>query len=244
MKKFSYGLEFYKCNIFDISNPKLFKRKVIEAESIEKHFSTLLPNVERVRKYIIRSFRMKPRMNAKDRINYIIGLIYADDYINVDDLYTFAEYIENKKYPELENKSIWWVKDYYEMPEDVDFFGNELSDTDEVCLVSSKSVDHTSEDECDEDDYEDEDDLEYSPSTKKEDLRTVDPDVKIDEFKKHKKKFIELILENKDKSEDEKRLIRRAMNDWIDFSINALKDMYAIKRKSIEYKMENISKFV
>ena len=45
MKRFSYDLEFYKNNLFDLDNIKLFKRKVKEAKEIESFFWNIIPNI-------------------------------------------------------------------------------------------------------------------------------------------------------------------------------------------------------
>lgn len=50
MEKFSYGLEFYKNNIYKLEDTNLFKRKVKEAEKIEKVLFNTLSNIELVRK--------------------------------------------------------------------------------------------------------------------------------------------------------------------------------------------------
>ena len=56
MEKFSYGLEFYKNNIYKLEDTNLFKRKVKEAEKIEKVLFNTIPNIELVRKYVLRSY--------------------------------------------------------------------------------------------------------------------------------------------------------------------------------------------
>ena len=93
MEKFSYGLEFYKNNIYKLEDTNLFKRKVKEAEKIEKVLFNTLSNIELVRKYVLRSYYFDKKITFEDRIDFIKGLILADNVISYKDAFEFCEEI-------------------------------------------------------------------------------------------------------------------------------------------------------
>lgn len=76
MEKFSYGLEFYKNNIYKLEDTNLFKRKVKEAEKIEKVLFNTIPNIELVRKYVLRSYYFDKKITFEDRIDFINDLFW------------------------------------------------------------------------------------------------------------------------------------------------------------------------
>ena len=114
MERFSYALEFYNNKFYDLNNVNLFKRKVNEAERIEEFFSSIIPNIDCVRMYILRSYRFNKKYNFKNRINYIKGLIFADNVIDFNDIIEFERLyngenlkripIQYKDYAVWENK--------------------------------------------------------------------------------------------------------------------------------------------
>ena len=54
MEKFSYALEFYNRSLYSLDDTNLFKRKIKEAEKIERVLFDIIPNIDLVRKYILR----------------------------------------------------------------------------------------------------------------------------------------------------------------------------------------------
>ncbi len=96
MEKFSYGLEFYKNNIYKLEDTNLFKRKVKEAEKIEKVLFNTLSNIELVRKYVLRSYYFDKKITFEDRIDFIKGLILADNVISYKDAFEFCEEIQDQ----------------------------------------------------------------------------------------------------------------------------------------------------
>lgn len=84
----NYAIEFYEKKIFSLEEPKLFKEKVDEANKIEYYFSKVLPNTEYIIPYILMSYSFEKDLSCNDRIKYIIGLVYASDYVDLDDLFS------------------------------------------------------------------------------------------------------------------------------------------------------------
>ena len=112
MEKFSYGVEFYKSRIFSLKDKEEFKEKLAEAIKVEGYFFNLVPNVELIRPYILMSYRLNKDITFEDRILYIRGLIYASDYIDLNDLYNLPEeftYFEMSTNMELYTKknTVW-----------------------------------------------------------------------------------------------------------------------------------------
>ena len=85
MEKFSYALEFYRQNIFSLDDVDNFKLRVEEAEFIDSYFKDIIPNLDYLRPYVLLSYRFNKEINDYDRINYIKGLIYANDYVDFED---------------------------------------------------------------------------------------------------------------------------------------------------------------
>ena len=146
---FNYANIFYQNKIFALDDIKTFKNKVNEACKIEKYFSSLLPNVEYIREYIIYSYIFEKKLNINNRINYIKGLVYASDYVDLDDLNCISDdinFLNNFEYEpnELEKQngynyyynksSIWKFTSYFNMSNQNDF----LDHLDDETLIEIK----------------------------------------------------------------------------------------------------------
>lgn len=259
MEKFSYALEFYNNKFYDLNNVNLFKRKVNEAERIEEFFSSIIPNIDCVRMYILRSYRFNKKYNFKNRINYIKGLIFADNVIDFDDITEFEKAMDDKIYIEAK-KSVWKNKGYVEDALCEDFLEGEFEDNalNLIELFGSyvpsfsdddiTSVNFEKDDEemnptilqmlCNNDDYDDE--FEDVSS----DFVPMSACEKINQFIENKDKIINDIIERKSIDVKNEKMVRKGIEDWLDFSINSIQDLYNLKIKSLKLKDENISKYL
>lgn len=260
MERFSYALEFYNNKFYDLNNVNLFKRKVNEAERIEEFFSSIIPNIDCVRMYILRSYRFNKKYNFKNRINYIKGLIFADNVIDFNDIIEFESLLEDKILIE-EKKSVWKNKGFIEDTLNEDFLEGEFenNDLDLIELFSSYVPSFSNEEDinkeeleenekmdptilqmlCDnDDDYDDE--FEDASS----DFVPIGACEKINQFIENKDKIINEIIERKSIDVKSEKMVRKGIKDWLDFSINSIQNLYNLKIKSLKLKDENISKYL
>ena len=259
MKKFSYELEFYKRELFSLDNIPLFKRKVKDAYEVEKYFAKVLPNVQYVRKYILRSYALNKKYERLNRIRYIKGLIYASNYIDFNDIEDFSEYIEDVLYPDIKS-SLFEYTNFDDNKDNPSLFEQDLeyqvhdSVLSTVPLIQQEyeykldtsNIDNEeySEDE-DDNDNEDESDEELDDYYKEiEKFNLLHPKDKIELFKKYKKKYINDIINIKEIKEEDIKIVRKGMTDWINFAITSLEDIYNLKEYTLRYNDENISKYL
>ncbi len=257
MKKFSYALEFYKEGLFDLNNTKLFKLKVKEAEEIEKYFNQVIPNIELVRKYVFRSYIFNKKIRGLRRIAYIKGLIYAENYVDINDLFEFNEYISENLTTEPK-ESLWKYKRYSENIKSEDEFEGTIEDNNTSSeLIIKVDYENISFDEEDEDEYESEyaeaeqldkiltkmDELEEFENLDDE-FMPIHPKEKLKEFKSLKEKYIAKTIEEKKISDEEKSMVKKGMNDWINYILNSMQDVYDLNEKVLRFNDENISKYL
>ena len=93
IEKFSYALEFYNRSLYSLDDTNLFKRKIKEAEKIERVLFDIIPNIDLVRKYILRSYKFDKRITFTNRLDFIKGLILADSIVSYDDVLKFSDHI-------------------------------------------------------------------------------------------------------------------------------------------------------
>ena len=96
MEKFSYALEFYNRSLYSLDDTNLFKRKIKEEEKIERVLFDIIPNIDLVSKYILRSYKFDKRITFTNRLDFIKGLILADSIVSYDDVLKFSDHIENQ----------------------------------------------------------------------------------------------------------------------------------------------------
>lgn len=128
MEKFNYGKYFDEHNIFKIENKEeISKMKIAveDANMIEKYFFRIVPNVEQIRKMIAFSFRLNKDLSRIDRVNYIRGLVYCEDYIDLDDIKSFYNLLTDYTYV-VDVPSIFAEKSY-ELIDGEDFFENVMA---------------------------------------------------------------------------------------------------------------------
>ncbi|MBP3635166.1 MAG: hypothetical protein J6J17_01730 [Bacilli bacterium] len=242
MEKFSYALEFYKRNLFDFENIKLFERKVKEAKEIEKYYLQVVPNTESIRKYIIRSYILNRKYNRLARINYIKGLIYADDYINFDDIIDFQEYLDENivLIPKI---SLWGYKGYSKEDSEDEYLDNRDCSIVELpvcCDFTSYEYDEL----IDEIEEEESCEIDENIIIIDEKSEIIMPEEKIKRFKKLAKKYVDKTIENKKIDKNSVYMVKRGMNDWINFTITTLEEIYNLKEKSLMYTDTNIGDYI
>lgn len=251
MEKFSYAVEFYKNNIFSLDNVKLFKLKVKEAEEIEKYFNQVIPNVDFIRKYVIRSYEFNKSVRRLRRIAYIKGLIFGENYVNFKDFLEFSDYISETLLTESK-MSLWKYKGYLHNTKNEDIFEGTIEEdipSELLVKVSSEEISFEEVEDVDElkekieelqnkeyDDYifEDADDV-FMP---------IHPKDKLVQFKKLVNIYISKVIEEKNISDEEANMVRQGMKDWIEYILTSMEDVYNLNEYMLRYNDENISKYL
>ena len=257
MKKFSYELEFYQRNLFDLDNIRLFKLKVKEAKEMEKYFNQVIPNLDFVRKYVLRSYIFNKKVRGLRRIAYIKGLIYAENYVDLNNLYEFNEYISENLITEP-RESLWKYKRYSENIKSEDEFEGTIEDSNTSSeLIVKVGCENISFDE----EYKEEKDEDYNTAeqldkilTKMDELEEyenlddefmpIHPKEKLKKFKLLKEKYITKTIEENKISDEERNLIKKGMSDWIDYVLNSMEVVYELNEKVLRFNDENISKYL
>lgn len=263
MDKFSYGIEFYKNELFDLENVNLFKRKVKEATEIEKFFSNIILNKDAIRMYILRSYKMNKTFGKINRIKYIKGLIYADNIIDFNDIKEFANLLENKVFLQSKN-SVWRNKGYIEDSSNNDFLEGEF-DNCKLNVIelfdsyydyyNSYDMNDTNFSEFDSDDDNEEKAISQMLDSSNEDYNDEFEDMsenlipisvieKINIFKENKEKIINDIIIKKHIDNEDKKIVRKGIEDWFNFSIESIQDLYSIRINSLILKDENLSNYL
>ena len=271
MVKFDYANRFYQNNIFSLDDIETFKNKVIEAIEIEKHFFNLLPNVEFIREYIIYSYVFEKNLNIDDRINYIKGLVYASDYVDLDDLNCISDdinFLNNFDYEpdEIEKQngynfnfnksSIWKFTSYFSMSNQNDFldhleestlieveihnnFGSELlNNANFKNQIKNANVNYIEmiEQEKNNNEIDNYDD------------GFISVEDKINLFESNTENYIQktMLLKielGKITNKDMPKIIA-GMNRWFEFIFSSMKDIVTLENNKLDYKNENIFKFL
>lgn len=95
MANFNYGVEFYRRNLYALED-KQFKRRVREAEKLEKYFLEKNGNIDLIRENILISYHLNKKLTITNRLNYIRGIIYARQYIDYKDIEEFRIRLEEE----------------------------------------------------------------------------------------------------------------------------------------------------
>ncbi len=220
MEKFSYALEFYKNNIFNIENDNdvsIMKKAIMDAKKIEQHFSNVL-NIDLLRENIIISFKFNKKLDCENRINYIRGIVYSRSYINFNDAIIFNQILNNLLYPIDDN--------IFDDDNDELIHKNDSN-------VSTIDIDNTI-------DY-----IDYSDII---DIFSKPPDKVIEYFKSNFKNFIKKILNLKNvpnnANNKERKYIIKGMKDWFTYIINMFDDIYNIYIDNLERNCTDLSLFI
>ena len=255
MERFSYDLEFYKNNLFDLDNIKLFKRKVKEAKEIESFFWKIIPNIEYIRKYILRSYYMNKSYGKITRIRYIKGLILADSIIDFDDIREFSSIVSENIF--IEDKiTLWRNKEYVKDSLDEQILNDKYQDTSLNVIESINNVDPLYIDDYIDEEIEDDigttllkitsDNSEYTGENEilSENYVPMSLEQKIYEFKKNKSKIINDIIKIKNISKEEEKIVKKGMRDWLNFAIDSLETIYKLKINSLTLNDKNLYKYL
>lgn len=122
MEEFSYNVEFYKNHIFTIEELMNRRDEQDNAKYIEDYYSSFNNNVDIIRDCILNSYRLNKYLTKEERLHYVRGIMYSNQYLNIEDFDNFVEIICSDKKESLE-QSVFRVRhssnDY-----DEDFFAN------------------------------------------------------------------------------------------------------------------------
>ena len=269
MVKFNYGLYFYKENIYSLNNPKLFGIRVTEAEEIDEYFSQIMPNIDHVRPYILLSYRMNKNIRDLDRINYIIGLIYANNYIDMNDVEQLPQQFEAyDSYYGLETSlfktSIWnesgFRKDTNDLKNNLHILSRK--ETDEniskyienhqdikfTGLIKNSGLNKLNDTTTSVYDEEDEEEKEVEEEMYNNELFEISIEAKIDIYKNHAKKYIKDCIKsgikNKTIYEEDVKMVKAGMNAWFRYVFDIMDDLVEIRNKTFELRNENICDFL
>lgn len=273
MANFDYANVFYKNKIFSLSDVNLFRNKVEEAEKIDNFFLYVIPNMNHIRDYIIYSYIFEKNLAIEDRINYIKGLVYASDYVDFNDLDCLSEdirFLNNFDYePDVHEKqnyynynfkkySIWKFTSYFKSANQNDFldqleesqtievkinnnennilnndvFARQL-DNANVCSVKLIENENSTTNPTKDDDYDD---------------GFISVEKKLELFETNAEKYIQKTMllkinENKITNEDMPKVIA-GMDRWFEFIFSSMKDIIELENYKLEYKNENIFKYL
>ena len=257
MEKFSYGLEFYKNNIYKLEDTALFKRKVREAEKIEKVLFNIIPNIEVVRKYILRSYCFNKKITFKDRVNFIKGLILADSVINYNDIFEFGEHLENQVNAysnetnwkelgyviDLNNTNI--VNDSFDKNNYIETFTSDEFNIDSFYdYLSEEKVESDNEIITEED--IDEDTIKETVDFDELNFRNISitSKEKLDLFIQNKNNIINEIIRRKEIPIQEEKMVKKGMNVWLNYALTFMKDLYNIRINTLTYQAKNASDYL
>ena len=142
MKTFSYGVEFYHKEIFDLDETEKFKREVEIAEKTEEYFMRLTNQEEVIRTNILLSYRFKKDLSLEDRINYVRGITYSRQFMNEEDVFElFKEF--DKKDKKAYEKSLFSIRDFsdeFDYAFYFDYLDNYLKDDNKKEIEQSAKI--------------------------------------------------------------------------------------------------------
>ena len=250
MEKFSYGLEFYKNKIYKLEDTDLFKIKIKEAEKIEKVLFNTLSNIELVRKYVLRSYYFDKKITFEDRIDFIKGLILADNVISYKDAFEFCEEIQDQmkvyKYDTVWKRNGYFMDSskIYLPSEEADYI--DISEIYSVDEIDSSIFDKVPElksvydmgwigcDSC----------IGISGEGKTDEVNSSGFFQKLNKFIENKDYIINEIINHKNIPKDRQKMVRKGMDKWLDYVLSIMKDSYDIRVATLTYKAKNASDYL
>ena len=256
MEKFSYGLEFYKNNIYELEDTNLFKRKVKEAEKIEKVLFNTIPNIELVRKFVLRSYYFNKKITFKNRIDFIKGLILADNVISYADVFEFSDHLENQTRP-CPKQTNWKELGYVIDLDEPDILNNYFDENDYIETFTSDEFDidkynaYINEEKrlnnkiITEEDI-DEDTIKETVDFDELNVRNISitSKEKLDLFIQNKNNIINEIIKRKNILPENQKMVREGMNKWLDYVLTTMNDLYNIRINTLTYKSKNASDYL
>lgn len=265
---YNYGSFFYRNGIYNIDSledRKNMKKAVNDARKIEEYFSKLIPNKTAIIQVILFSFILNKDLNYKDRINYIRGIIYCKKYIDIEDVIRFANNISSYSEPE-EEKSIFFNKGYSESKFGFfyDAFDQNLYEYKDLAnqikketfdIINNRKITDSKNNVSVEFIYSDEDDEnmdEYNSEIDIEDYDSIYYNIsekeKLDNFKNNFQEFINIMLDKKNiskrKNNRDRVYIIKGMEDWFNYIISILDEIYEVYQIQKDYYSLDLSKFI
>ena len=247
---FSYALEFYREGIFSLDDLSTFKRKVKEAEEVDKYFSKLVPNINFVRPYIINSYRFEKNIGFKNRIRYVRGLIYASDYIDMSDIDCLpndVELFEQAGIGRLDlEKDTAWSYTGYDKEETEAYFEDDYDEdyVDEIASENEVEVDPKTLNALSDSATKEEESNSVTSSAN----NYISLDDKLEKFRSKSKEYIndtiKYRLEENIISKEDVPMIKKAMKTWLNMMFNIVERINEFNRKELEYNDKNITKFL
>ena len=250
MEKFSYGLEFYKNKIYKLEDTDLFKSKIKEAEKLEKVLFTTIPNIELVRKYVLRSYYFDKKITFEDRIDFIKGLILADNVISYKDVFEFCEEIQDQM--KVYKYDTVWKQNGYFMDSSKIYLPSEEDDYIDVSeIYSVEEIDGSFYDKIP--DLKNVFDIGWiecascigvSKEGKTAEVVSSGFFQKLNKFIENKDYIINEIINHKNIPKDRQEMVRKGMDKWLDYVFGIMKDSYDIRVATLTYKAKNASDYL
>lgn len=264
MEKFSYALEFYNRSLYSLDDTNLFKRKIKEAEKIERVLFDIIPNIDLVRKYILRSYKFDKRITFTNRLDFIKGLILADSIVSYDDVLKFSDHIENQLKFGI-RETLWKEKGLAIDPTNKDILDGKFCDDVKIIEIYGSSLNLNNKSNKESDDYEDEsyennysksencedenydyykDSIYYSYYVDDKKMINITSSQKLDIFKRNKDNIVNEIIKRKNIPEKSQKMVKRGMNKWLGYVLSAMEDLYNMRCATLTYKAKNASDYL
>lgn len=268
MNDFNYGKYFYEHKIFDIENKKdipKMKVAVNDAKKIEKYFFNIVPNIQPLQEIIAFSFKLNPNLYIFDRINYIRGIVYCQDYIDFEDINLFCDEVFNKAIVDF--PTIFKEKSFSESKK-LDFFDNIMvadrlkGDNFYAISLENENEEYENDDEFNIDGIstllKEIDNLideltpteceDNSESTIEEELQEISPEDKIELFKQNFNRYVDMIMSSKKIDENKNGnaylCVILGMQDWFNYVINIIETYYYLSESERQVKFKKLSEFI
>lgn len=243
MDKFSYTLEFYKYNIFNIDTDeqvKEIKKAVKDAKKIEEHFSSVL-NTDLLRENIIISFYFNKELKVEDRINHIRGIAYSRRYINYRDIFSYYELLEIYFREGIETSICEDVIKNYKRV--LDSIKNQSDEEKNILSFNDNVATDVKDDDTEEytEDYEE--DQIYNSDY----IKLIINDI-LEIYKINFEEFKKIMLEAKNiptrKNNRERKYVIMGMMEWYNYIINIFEELYNANDINIRRKSTDLSQYI
>lgn len=244
MEKFSYYLELYQMEIFDLDEMIEHEDQIKDAIKIENHLHLLNDNIDIIRNAIINSIRFEKILSYDERLNHVRGIIYSMHYMNHEDLNKFVDDLSNTDISILE-KSLFEIrtfsdnydKDFFrdymhnlkikDEEEDIteDYLKGKLNSIGETIVIEEK--DDMTVEEFFEDSYK---------------MKELVPLERLELFKKYYPLYKEGILEYKGIKEgtEEYKFVSKGMDAYNNFIIGCFEIMASFIDEELKRKSRNL----
>lgn len=271
MMEFSYYLEFYKRNIFNMDtdeNTKLLEKNGKQAFEIEKYFCKNILNIEELRNTIIKSYVFEKDLDFESRINYIKGIIYSKKYINANDVEILSRDLQDVPTEHIYDSIFFDMgysyneEEFFELIDGVD--DNNIKMKERLDLNNDQFIkkqdfpiligNNVSSDE-DEDDYDSEDDEEinedecgFDDEEEIDIYKLISIDQKLILFKENYERFKTAMLEkhgiNINSNTKCNKYVIKGMDDWFNHIFYIMESLYETHKNISKMKSLDLSDFI